>query len=47
MDEIFTLIGKLYLDSYNSQKVIELLQQQIKEKDQTIQDLTGLQNKDE
>jgi hypothetical protein len=47
MDEIFTLIGKLYVDSYNSQKVIEILQQQIKDKDKELEELRHLRGKDE
>jgi|LauGreDrversion2_6_1035139.scaffolds.fasta_scaffold01599_2 hypothetical protein len=46
MEEIFNIIGRLYVDSYNSQKVIELLQQQIKDKDQEINILKELQSKD-
>lgn len=30
------MIGKLYADIYNSQKIINLLQEQIKDKDQEI-----------
>jgi hypothetical protein len=36
LDDIFTIIGKLYVDVYNSQKIIDVLQQQIKDKDQEI-----------
>lgn len=39
LDDIFIVIGKLYFDAYNSQKIIEVLQQQIKDKDQEIQRL--------
>jgi len=39
MEDVFTIIGKLYIDSYNSQKIIELLQQQLKDKDKTIEEL--------
>jgi len=46
MEEIFNIIGRLYVDSYNSQKVIELLQQQIKDKDQEIDSLRQIQSKD-
>ena len=47
MEEIFNIIGRLYVDSYNSQKVIELLQQQIKDKDQEINTLRQSQSKDQ
>lgn len=36
LEDIFTIVGKLYVDIYNTQKIIEILQQQIKEKDQEI-----------
>jgi hypothetical protein len=36
LDDIFTVIGKLYIDLFNSQKIIDVLQQQIKDKDQEI-----------
>ena len=36
LDEIFAVIGKLYVDLYNSQKVIDLLQHQLKDKDKEI-----------
>ena len=36
LDEIFNIVGRLYFDAYNSQKIIEALQQQIKDKDQEI-----------
>jgi cell division protein FtsL len=39
MDELYVIIGKLYADIYNAQKYIDLLQNQIKEKDKTISDL--------
>ena len=46
MEEIFNIIGRLYVDSYNSQKVIELLQQQIKDKDQELNTLRQPKSKD-
>lgn len=46
MEEIFNIIGKLYVDSYNSQKVIEILQQQLKDKDSEIQELKKLRDRD-
>lgn len=39
MDELFTNIGKLYVDVLNMQKYIELLQSQLKEKDKKIAEL--------
>ena len=36
LEDIFSIVGKLYVDVYNTQKIIEILQQQIKEKDQEI-----------
>jgi hypothetical protein len=47
MEEIFNIIGRLYVDSYNAQKVIELLQQQVKDKDQEINNLRQSQSKDQ
>ena len=38
-DQLFTIIGKLYVEALNGQKVIELLQNRIKEKDEQIQEL--------
>lgn len=40
LDDIFIVIGKLYFDVYNSQKIIELLQQQVKDKDNQIHRLS-------
>lgn len=36
MDELFSVIGRLYVDMYNTQKYIESLQKQIKDKDNEI-----------
>ena len=33
MEELFNIIGKLYVDIYNTQKIIDILQTQIKDKD--------------
>lgn len=46
MEDLFNIIGKLYIDVYNSQKVIELLKEKLKDKDKEIEDLR-LQAKDE
>jgi len=40
-DQLFNLIGKLYVDLVNSQRIIELLQKKIQEKDQEILSLEG------
>ena len=42
-DQLFTIIGKLYVEALNSQKIVELLQNRIQEKDQTIQELNNTQ----
>jgi hypothetical protein len=39
MDEIFTVIGKLYLDLLQSQKIIESLQKRLDDKDRDIANL--------
>lgn len=36
MDELFQIIGRLYIDIYRSQKFLEGLQEQIKTKDSEI-----------
>ena len=41
MEEIFTLIGKMYVDIVQSQKVIADLQKQLEDKNKNI---TSLQN---
>ena len=44
MDEqLLTIIGKLYVEALNSQKVVELLQNRIQEKDEQIQELKNKQ----
>ena len=40
MDEqLFTMIGRLYVEALNSQRVVELLQNKIKEKDEEIKSI--------
>jgi flavodoxin len=39
MEELFNIIGKLYVDIYNTQKIIDILQSQLKEKDKEISEL--------
>ena len=40
-DQVFTIIGKLYMDLINSQKIIDILQKKLQEKDQEILSLEG------
>jgi len=35
-DYIFTIVGKLYIDMVNAQKIIDMLQSKLKEKDAEI-----------
>lgn len=46
MEDVYSVIGRMYVDMYNMQKVIELLQKQLKEKDQQNQD-NMIRDKDE
>lgn len=46
-DELFSTIGRLYIDIYNAQKYIDILQKQLQEKDKEIQELRKLNTKDE
>lgn len=46
MEELFNIIGKLYVDIYNSQKVLQMLQDQLKQKDQEIQQLKSVKAKE-
>lgn len=39
MDELFNIIGRLYVDIYNSQRLMDVLQDQLKNKDKEIGDL--------
>ncbi len=38
-EDLFAIIGKLYVDVYNAQKIIELLQAQNRAKDQELIEL--------
>lgn len=38
-EDLFTIIGKLYTDLYQTQKIIEMLQTQLKDKDKEIIEL--------
>ena len=42
-DQLFSIIGRLYVEALNAQKVVELLQDKLKEKDANIQELTNQQ----
>ena len=39
MDELLNIIGRLYVDIYNSQRLMDVLQEQLKNKDKEIGDL--------
>jgi hypothetical protein len=47
MEELFNIIGKLYVDIYNTQKVLEMLQKQLREKDSELLELKKSRTKDE
>lgn len=49
MEELFNIIGKLYVDIYNTQKVLEIMRQQLQDKDNEINKLkkNHLENMDE
>jgi len=47
MEELFNIIGKLYVDIYNTQKLIEILQKQLQEKDQEIKQLKSSRTSDD
>lgn len=40
-EQLFNIIGKLYADIVNAQKIIEILQQKLQDKDKEIIELTG------
>jgi hypothetical protein len=42
MDELFNIIGKLYVDMYNTQKVLEIMRQQLQDKENQIQNLKNI-----
>lgn len=46
-EELFSIIGRLYVDIYNTQKYLEILQKQIQDKDNTIKDLKKVSSQDE
>ena len=41
MDELFNIIGKLYVDIYNAQKVLDIMRQQLQDKENEIRKLQG------
>jgi len=43
MEELFNIIGKLYVDIYNTQKVLEIIRQQLQDKDNEINNLKNSQ----
>jgi hypothetical protein len=47
MDELFNIIGRLYTDIYNSQRLLEVLQEQLKTKDKEISDLKKMLDKND
>lgn len=47
MEGLFEIIGKLYVDLYNMKKVIEMLQQQLKDKDTELMELKRSRMKDD
>jgi hypothetical protein len=47
MEELFNIIGKLYVDIYNSQKVLQMLKDQIKQQEQELQQIKQIRTKDE
>lgn len=47
MEELFNIIGKLYVDLYNMQKVLESLQKQLRDKESEIQELKKLKDRNE
>lgn len=46
-EQLYSIIGKMYVDFFNTQKVIEILQQNIKEKEQEVLELKKSRIKDE
>lgn len=47
MEELFNIIGKLYVDIYNSQKVLQMLKDQIKDQEHQLQLLKQTRTKDD
>jgi hypothetical protein len=47
MEDLFNIIGKLYVDINNMQKVLESLQKQLRDKDSELQGLKKLKENNE
>lgn len=47
MEELFNIIGKLYVDLNNMQKVLESLQKQLRDKESELQELKKLKDRNE
>lgn len=45
-EQLFNIIGKLYADIVNAQKIIDILQKRLQEKDQEIVSLEGKHSQD-
>lgn len=45
-DQIFSLIGRLYTDAFTAQKLIEMLQKKLQEKEKELIELEKLVKKD-
>ena len=41
MDELYSIIGRLYADIFNAQKYIDMLKNQIKDQDKIIEKLNN------
>lgn len=46
MDELFNIIGKLYVDIYNMQKYVEVIQNKLKDQEQKINHLRNTEETD-
>ena len=46
-EDLFNIIGKLYVDIYNTQKVLEMLQKQLRDKDAELIEFKKSRTKDE
>mgnify|MGYP001212219890 FL=1 len=46
-DDLYNIIGRMYVDISNTQKVLEMLRKQTQEKDQVILELEKSRTKDE
>ncbi len=46
-DDLYSIIGRMYVDISNTQKVLEILRKQVQEKDQLILELEKSRTKDD